>query len=223
MTTIAVKNKYIDLINQTFYFPRHGFEVKNNNLFFHDVDLMELINEFGTPLKFTYLPKIGAQIEKARLLFSQAMEQYEYKGKYNYLYCTKSSHFSFILDEVLKNGCDIETSSSFDLELLRNLFKQGKIRKDQFIVCNGFKNERYVKNMVTMVEEGFENLICVLDNPEEFEMLDKFAKKPMKLGFRVATEEEPGSLVYTSRMGMSYKRVVDFYNSKIKNNSKYSL
>ncbi|MFN5883929.1 MAG: arginine decarboxylase, partial [Bacteroidota bacterium] len=62
MAALPVKNKYIDLINQTFYFPRHGFEVRNNNLFFHDINLMEVIQEYGTPLKFTYLPKIGSQI-----------------------------------------------------------------------------------------------------------------------------------------------------------------
>ena len=69
----GIKNKYIDLINQTFYFPRHGFEVKNNQLFFHGVDLMELIKQYGTPFKFTYLPKIGEQINKSRTLFNQAI------------------------------------------------------------------------------------------------------------------------------------------------------
>jgi arginine decarboxylase len=118
---LPVKNKYIDLINQTFYFPRHGFEVRNNNLFFHDVDLMEVIREYGTPLKFTYLPKIGSQIDKARTLFNQAIDRYGYTGKYYYCYCTKSSHFSFVLDEVLKNDADIETSSAFDLDLLSSL------------------------------------------------------------------------------------------------------
>ena len=84
MAALPVKNKYIDLINQTFYFPRHGFEVRNNQLFFQDVDLMELIEKFDTPLKFTYLPKICSQIEKARTLFNQAIERYSYEGKYNY-------------------------------------------------------------------------------------------------------------------------------------------
>src|SRR6478735_674997 len=125
---------------------------------------MELIQTFGTPLKFTYLPKIGSQIQKARMLFDQAIERYDYNGKYNYCYCTKSSHFSFVLQEVLKNGCDIETSSAFDLDLLRKLAVTGKFHKEKYIICNGYKTEHYAENMVEFVKSGYENLICVLDN-----------------------------------------------------------
>ncbi len=221
--TLPVKNKYIDLINQTFYFPRHGFEVKQNNLHFHGVDLMQLIEEFGTPLKFTYLPKIGSQINKARILFDQAIERNNYAGKYTYCYCTKSSHFSFVLEEVLKHGAHIETSSAFDLDLVRNLHKSGKLTNDKMIVCNGYKTDAYFKNMVELVDEGFDQVTCVLDSAAELDQLDKFTTKPMQLGIRIATEEEPGFLVYTSRLGVSFKLVNDLYEQKIKNNPKFKL
>jgi arginine decarboxylase len=105
-----IRNRYTDLIHQTFFFPRHGFEVVDNQLFFHGIDLMALVKEYGSPLKFTYLPKIESQISKAKELFASAIEKYEYNGSYNYCYCTKSSHFSFILNEVLKCNVDLETS-----------------------------------------------------------------------------------------------------------------
>lgn len=219
----GIKNKYIDLINQTFYFPRHGFEVKNNQLHFHGVDLMELINTYGTPFKFTYLPKIGEQINKARTLFNQAITKYNYEASYKYCYCTKSSHFSFVLDEVLKNDADIETSSAFDLDLLTRLNAAGKFAKNRTIICNGYKTDVYAQKMVGLVEQGFENLVCVLDNPGEFELMDKYAKQPMNLGIRIATEEEPGYLVYTSRLGTSHKLISDLYTNKIKNNPKFKL
>ena len=219
----GIKNKYIDLINQTFYFPRHGFEVKNNQLYFHGVDLMELIKEYVTPFKFTYLPKIGSQIIKARSLFNQAITKYNYPGTYNYCYCTKSSHFSFVIDEVLKNGADIETSSAFDLDLLAKLNADGKFAKQKFIICNGYKTAEYAQKMASFAKNGFDNLVCVLDNPGEFELIDKYAEVPMNLGIRIATEEEPGYLVYTSRLGTSHKLVNDLYLSKIKDNPKYKL
>ncbi len=221
--SLPVKNKYIDLINQTFYFPRHGFEVRNNNLYFHDVNLMEIIKEYGTPLKFTYLPKIGSQINKAHTLFNQAMDRYQYNGKYFYCYCTKSSHFAFILDEVLKNDADIETSSAFDLDLLKNRHDKGNFPKSKYIICNGYKTDAYAQKMGEFVSDGFENLICVLDNPEELNTIKKHAKVPMKLGIRIATEEEPGFLVYTSRLGMSHKVVKDFYQNEIQTNPDYKL
>ena len=221
--SLPVKNKYIDLINQTFYFPRHGFEVRNNHLFFHDVDLMGLIKEFGTPLKFTYLPKIGSQIEKSRMLFNQAIDRYQYKGNYYYCYCTKSSHFAFILDEVLKNDADIETSSAFDLDLLKNRNNQGLFKKEKYIICNGYKTDSYAQKMAEFVQDGYENLICVLDNPEELTTLRKHTKTRMKLGIRIATEEEPGFLVYTSRLGMSSKGVKEFYEQNIHNDAFFKL
>lgn len=221
--TNGIKNKYIDLINQTFYFPRHGFEVKNNQLFFHDLDLMELIKTYGTPFKFTYLPKIGEQINKARKLFSDAITKYNYNGTYTYCYCTKSSHFSFVLNEVLKNNAQIETSSAFDLDLLNTLHQKDKFDKDKLIICNGYKTNEYAQKMADFVNRGFKNLICVLDNPDELGLLEKHATHPMNIGIRIATEEEPGYFVYTSRLGMSSKLIADLYTQKIKSNPNFTL
>ena len=52
-----MKTKYIDLIEQTFDFPQKEFDLVDNQLNFHGVDLSELIATYGAPLKFTYLPK----------------------------------------------------------------------------------------------------------------------------------------------------------------------
>jgi arginine decarboxylase len=218
-----LKNRYTDLIHQTFFFPRHGFEEKDNQLYFHGVDLMELIEKYGTPLKFTYLPKIGSQIQNARDYFKAAFEKYQYNGIYNYCYCTKSSHFSFVLKEVLKNKVDIETSSAFDLSIIQRLESKGQFNKQQYIVCNGFKTEAYAQNMSDLVRQGYQNLICVLDNPEELDLIDSKTTQSTNLGIRIATEEEPNFLVYTSRLGMSSKKIVDLYQQKIKGHANFKL
>ena len=64
-----MKDKYIDLIEQTFDFPQDEFTVEDNELNFHDIPLMELIKQYGTPLKITYLPKISQQINRAKRMF----------------------------------------------------------------------------------------------------------------------------------------------------------
>ena len=56
-----MKDKYIDLINQTFEFPQDEFRVENGTLYFHDINMMDIINQYGTPLKITYLPKISSR------------------------------------------------------------------------------------------------------------------------------------------------------------------
>jgi arginine decarboxylase len=223
LSNLHIKNRYTDLIHQTFFFPRHGFEVLNNQLHFHGVNLVDLIQEFGTPLKFSYLPKITSQINKARDLFASAFKKYDYQGDYNYCYCTKSSHFSFVLNQVLKSEVDLETSSAFDLEIIKRLNQEGKFQKSQYIVCNGYKTSQYVDNMMGLVNDGFENLICVLDNVGEFDLIHSKASQRMNIGIRIATEEEPNFLVYTSRLGMSHKRIVDLYQQKIKNHPHFKL
>ena len=60
-------NRYFDLIDQTFYFPQDGFDIdERGSLIFNGVPIRYLIDKYGTPLRLFYLPKIGAQIKKAR-------------------------------------------------------------------------------------------------------------------------------------------------------------
>ena len=134
-----MKNRYIDLIEQTFDFPQEGFSLKDGYLHFYDISLKSLIDTYGTPLRLVYLPKISEQIKKAKSLFSKAFQKNDYKGNYYYCYCTKSNHFSYVLDEVLKNETHLETSSSFDIDLLLKLYKKGSISKKTIIINNGFK------------------------------------------------------------------------------------
>jgi arginine decarboxylase len=67
--------EYIDLIEQTFEFPTEEFMVENNELLFNGVPLMPIIEQYGTPLRITYLPKIGEQIKKCRKWFQKAMKK----------------------------------------------------------------------------------------------------------------------------------------------------
>src|ERR1700745_1381509 len=136
-------NLYSTLIHQTFNFQQVGFEVRDNELYFNDIALMDIIKQYGTPLRISYLPKISSQIQKAKRLFNVAMAKVNYKGKYIYCYCTKSSHFSFVLDEVLKNGVHLETSSAYDIQIIKELFKKKELSKDTYIICNGYKRTLY--------------------------------------------------------------------------------
>src|SRR5690606_33158061 len=112
-----MKTKYIDLIDQSFYFPQEEFTLDRDKLQFHGIDLMDLVNTYGAPLKFTYLPKISDNINRAKYWFQEAIKRNEYNGDYHYCYCTKSSHFSHVLNEALKNEIHIETSSAFDIDI----------------------------------------------------------------------------------------------------------
>ncbi|MBQ6726906.1 MAG: arginine decarboxylase [Bacteroidales bacterium] len=221
-----MKNKYIDLIDQTFEYPQDEFQTIDNELYFHNIPLMEVIKQYGTPLKITYLPKISSQIQRAKRLFNVAIAKVDYKGTYNYCYCTKSSHFSFVLEEVLKNDVNLETSSAFDINLIQELYNQELITKDIFIICNGFKRPQYIENIAMMINDGFHNMIPVIDNKNEINLLDEAIEnpaEPVKLGVRIASEEEPTFDFYTSRLGIRYNDIVSFYEDKIKGNKKFTF
>lgn len=218
-----MNTKYIDLINQTYYFPQAEFQLGGSGLEFHGIDLMELVEKYGAPLKFTYLPKISENINLAKHWFAEAIEKNNYKGTYNYCYCTKSSHFRHVLNEALKNDIHIETSSAFDIDIVENLKKSGVITDKTYVICNGFKRERYIENIARLINNGHDNCIPIIDNYEELNLLSDAIENHFKVGIRIASEEEPKFEFYTSRLGIGYKNIVPFYEEQIKNNERVDL
>jgi len=218
-----MNTRYIDLVNQTFDFPQEEFALQGDNLIFHQIDLMEIIEQYGTPLKFTYMPKISNNIQRAKQWFANAMQNVGYKGNYHYCYCTKSSHFKFVIEVVLKNNVHIETSSAFDVDIVESLKTEGKITDKTFVLCNGFKREQYITNIARLINSGHHNCVPIIDNYEELPLLTNEIITKFKVGIRIASEEEPKFEFYTSRLGIGYKNIVRFYNEQIKDNSQVEL
>ena len=219
-----MKTKYIDFIRKNYRFPQKELRLnEKNELFFHNINLMQLIKKFGTPLRFTYLPAISENIRRAKQWFYDAMKQNNYKAEYHYAYCTKSSHFKHILNEVLKNKVHVETSSAFDINIVQNLKSEGKITDNTYIICNGFKRNQYIQNIQNLINSGHKKCIPVIDNFKELSLLQKGINSGFEIGIRIAAEEEPNFEFYTSRLGIGYRDIVSFYLNKIKNNPEVRL
>ena len=214
---------YADLIDQSFEFPSSEFEVKDNKLYFHEVNLMGIVEKYGTPLKLSYIPKIGQNIRYAEDIFNGAMAKHNYAGNYTYCYCTKSSHFQFVLEEVISNGAHIETSSAFDISIIHHLYDKKLINKQLLIVCNGFKRPKYVENIIGLINAGFTQCIPVLDNQNELKQYTEKINKKFKIGIRVASDEEHNFSFYTSRLGFRYRDIIDYYKERIQGNAKIEL
>ena len=209
-----MKNKYVDLIEQAFDLSSDEFSIEDGELNWFGIPLMDLIKQYGTPLRISYLPKIRQNIQRARRMFNVAMAKVDYAADYQYCYCTKSSHFSFVMEEVLKNKVNIETSSAFDINILEELHKSGQLGTDTFILCNGFKRPQYVENIQNLIRLGFKNVVPILDNKFELDLFDKDLK--MKVGIRIAAEEEPKFDFYTSRLGIRYYKKNIQHNPHVK-------
>jgi arginine decarboxylase len=220
-----MKNKYQNLIEQTFEWPQDEFQLDDNTLTWHGIYLMDIIKQYGTPVKLSYLPKISENIQNAKRFFNVAMAKVDYQGKYHYCYCTKSSHFQFVLDEALKNDIHIETSSAFDINIIETLVEEGRLSPKNYIVCNGYKKPVYLENIARLINNGFANCIPIFDNMGEISALDALVEpgKKVKVGIRIASEEEPKFEFYTSRLGIGYKHIVNFYEKRLKENPRFEL
>ncbi len=221
-----MKNTYFNLIDQSYYFPQDGFDLHDGDLSFHGISLKYLIEKYGTPLRLMYLPRIGEQIKRARNLFNRSIKKNKYKGSYYYCYCTKCCHFSHVVKSAVKEGVHIETSSSFDIDLILKLFKDGLISKKIILVHNGYKTDDYLSKILKLNKLGFKNSVTILDSMEEVERLVKKlsrSKSKIKIGLRLAIDEEPQSAYYTSRLGIRQSEILEFYKEKIKNNEKLDL
>lgn len=219
-----MKNTYFDLIEQSFYFPQEGFDLRDDYLTFHGVSLKYLIEKYGTPFRFIYLPKIGDQIKKSRNLFNRAIKNISYKGKYHFCYCTKCNHFHHVIQEALKHKVNLETSSNYDIDLILNLYKEKKLDKSCIVIHNGYKTDDYLKKIITLQEEGFENSIIILDSKKELERILKIKiKDPIKIGLRMAINEEAQSAYYTSRLGIPHTDIPEFFINNIRDNNNVEL
>ncbi len=219
-----MKNTYFGLVEQSYYFPQNGFDLRNDYLTFHGISLKYLIEKYGTPLKLMYLPKIGEQIKRARNLFNRSIKKLNYKGKYYYCYCTKCCHFNHVVSYALQHGAHLETSSPFDVTLIHKLYEQSKIQKSTILVHNGYKTEDYIKGILQLQQEGFHNSVCVLDNKNELNrLLQHSLEQPIKIGIRMAVNEEPQAAYYTSRLGIRPAEILDFYQNHIGGNENLVL
>lgn len=219
-----MKNSYYELIDQTYDFPQNGFGRINGNLSFNNVDLTKLIEKYGTPFRLTYLPDIKEKVQTARALFNNAISKHNYSGRYEFCYCTKCCHFNHVISKALKENVSLETSSSFDIDLIENLYKKGKFSKNRTIVHNGYKTDNYIRKIGRLINEGFENSISVLDSMPELEKLKKIeTDKKIKIGVRICIEEDPQAAYYTSRMGINKRELLEFISEKILDDDRFEL
>ena len=221
-----MKNTYFDLIDQSYYFPQEGFDLRDGYLTFHGISLKYLIEKYKTPFKLLYLPRIGEQIRKVRNYFNRSLKRNRYKGKYYYCYCTKCCHFSHVIKAAVKEGVHLETSSSFDIDLIFNLYEEGEIDNKIIIVHNGYKTDDYLEKIIKLNKEGFKNSMLVLDSKSEIKKVKKHLEGTdlkIKIGIRIAIDEEPQSAYYTSRLGIRPSEILEFYKNEIENEDSVSL
>jgi arginine decarboxylase len=128
-----------------------------------------------------------------------------------------------VIEKALDYNVHLETSSSFDIDIIRILEQKGSIDKKTILIHNGYKTEDYLKKILDLMEDGYENVIPVLDSKTELDRFYNKTKKDITVGIRMAINEEPQSAYYTSRLGISSSEIIDFYKSKIAKKKRVKL
>jgi arginine decarboxylase len=76
---------------------------------------------------------------------------------------------------------------------------------------------------VELMEDGFENVIPVLDSKLNWKDFIIKTKKDLTVGIRMAINEEPQSAYYTSRLGIRSAEIIEYYKTKIAKKKRVKL
>ncbi len=153
------------------------------------VDLQALATRYGAPLEVVYLPQITRQVKAMQGWAAQAAQATGFGGVFHYAYATKANYAAEVVRTALAAGAHYETSAAVDVEIAHRLWKEGTLKSDRMLVCNGSKDATYLANILRLRRAGFGQLITVLDDLDEFDYL-RAAQMPMQFGVR---EREAGN------------------------------
>ena len=163
--------------------------VKNGVLYYKDINLLELVEKYKAPLEVAYTPMITEKIQYLKNLFAKKIKKYKYPQKYNYAYATKANYYSEVVLTALNDVDMLETSSAYDIGIICELAKKGYIKKGFTVLCNGFKNERYVQNLKFLLDRGID-VIPIIENERELGLVQSLTNYHINVGLRYNSDFE---------------------------------
>jgi len=145
------------------------------------LDLYELAMDLeaqgvGMPLLLRFSDILRTRIETLTERFRTAIQEFEFQGSYTTVYPIKVNQQRHVVNELLQfgeqYGVGLEVGSKPELQAVLALTE----RTDHMIVCNGYKDEEYIRLALMGQKLGHEVLI-VLEKINEVDILLKVAKE----------------------------------------------
>jgi arginine decarboxylase len=145
------------------------------------LDLFELAMDLqaqgvGLPLLLRFSDILRTRIETLSEKFKTAIDEFEYTGRYTTVYPIKVNQQRHVLEEIVafgeRHGVGLEVGSKPELQAVLAMSE----RTDHLIVCNGYKDEEYLRLALIGQKLGHEVLI-VIEKPSEVETLLKIAQR----------------------------------------------
>ena len=145
------------------------------------LDLFELAMDLeaqgvGLPLLLRFSDILRTRIETLSERFEAAIEEFEYDGGYTTVYPIKVNQQRHVIEEIVafgeRHGVGLEVGSKPELQAVLAMSE----RTDHMIVCNGYKDEEYLRLALIGQQIGHQVLI-VLEKIGEADTLLKIADK----------------------------------------------
>ena len=203
---------------------KEDVEVISNNLVYNNVNLVEMVEKFGSPLKITFLDLIKKRVITLKETFEKVIKECNYSGSFYCINANKANYEAIGIKIATEYGDGVECSSYNDLLLTKSIVSTDKNLKKKPILCNGFKDDDYVNQIIKMINSGW-NIEPIIDCKAEYEKY-KAAKitKKFNVGLRIhipSLYSEDG-VILNDRFGL-IKEEFDYIIDDLKNNPNFIL
>lgn len=186
------------------------------------IDLKDLIDQLigrgiQLPILLRFSDILRHRIGEIAHAFHKAIDESGYQGEYACVYPIKVNQQRHVVEEVLNfgrpYGFGLEAGSK--PELLAVLAVTDGVN-DTPIICNGFKDDEFIK-MVVLASKLGKNIIPVVEKFSELELIVKYAKEigvrqPLGVRVKLATSGAGrwrSSAGYRSKFGLTLTEVLD--------------
>lgn len=161
------------------------------------VDLLELTNDLKergirTPMLLRFPDITKERIKLLNECFSRAINDHNYKGRYQGVYPIKVNQQRHLVEEIINFGdthsLGLECGSKPELLVVLAMLNNPK----SIIICNGFKDAEYIETAILSRKLG-RNTIVVVERLEELDLILKASKKYAirpKIGLRAKLQSK---------------------------------
>ena len=167
----------------------------DNNL---KVDLKEIIKDLiqrriRLPVIIRFPDIIRSQIKSMNSYFQNAIKEHDYKGKYCGVFPIKVNQQSHVIKDIVESGKEynigLEVGSKPELLIALALTSNND---NQLIICNGFKDKKYIE-MALMFQKAGRNVFIVIERMKELSIVLQVSEKlkvDPNIGFRLKLNTE---------------------------------
>ena len=145
------------------------------------VDLKVLVDDIGKrgislPLLLRFSDLLRARIETLAGAFNTAIAEYDYKGTFRGVFPVKVNQQRPVIEDVVRfsepHHMGLEAGSKPELLVVLAMLND----PDAVIVCNGYKDEGYVRLALRGCQLG-RKVFLIIEKPHETEMIARVAKQ----------------------------------------------